>query len=108
MPALPPDRRRGPFLGRPPGLGRRALVGAAMLGPGTSVRVGGIDQTDFLRAGSLTLRLNTFDFGLVGPVVAPPLGDLVHVLEPAWDGEVVGVRQTDPPKGTTAFYAVVA
>jgi hypothetical protein len=52
--------------------------------------------------------LNTFDFALIDPAVPPALGDIVHVLEPAWDGTVVSVSQTDPPKGTTKFYRVVA
>ena len=87
---------------------------APSLTPGTSVRIADVDQTPHWRAGSATLRLNSFDFGL-GPdaqgnavLPVPAVGDSCHVLEPAWDGVVVSVTQVQEAGSSGRFYAVTA
>ena len=101
MPTVPPHKPYGPFA-RALGTGRRLLSGASVPAQrtGTSVLIAGIDQTDYLRFGSLTLKLNTFDFGLVNPITVPALGELLFLLEPAWDGQVVKVTTRSPVDGT--------
>lgn len=105
MPGIPPRKLLRP--GRLPGPQRRGSV--PDLRAGFSVRVAGVDVTGYIRANSRTMRLTSFDFALRDPVPAPAIGDLVQVLEPAWDGTVVSVRKsyTGPPN-LSVTYTVTA
>ncbi len=100
-----------------PGLGPPAQRPGGLLSQrsGTSVVVGGRDLTDYLKDRSLTLKHNTFDFVLVddpqaglATLVAPLLGDIVHLYEPAWTGVVSGIKQADVKRGTVRFFAITA
>lgn len=103
---LDPRLRNRGRAGRP---ATDAATASASAG-GTTVRVAGVDQSAYLRADTLTMRLGSFDFMLSAPAVAPVVGDLVFVLEPAWDGQVVSVTKTYtvPLPNATASYQVTA
>lgn len=54
------------------------------------------DQTAYLMYGSMTLKLNTFDFALLDPVVVPSLGDSVTMTVPSWFGTIASIGSSDP------------
>jgi hypothetical protein len=59
----------------------------------TTVLIGTTDQTAYLKQGSLSLKLNTFDFALENPAVVPASGDVVVVTSPAWTGNVAKITR---------------
>lgn len=74
----------------------------------TTITVAGHNLTDSVRHESLTLKLNSFDFGLVNPSYVPALGDALTMTLPTWSGTVVAIRQVDTPRGTDKFYSITA
>jgi len=64
-----------------------------------SITIGGTNQTAYLVAGSLSVKLNTADFGLSSPAVIPDPGDAVVMVDPAWEGTVSCVEDGDLLEG---------
>jgi hypothetical protein len=54
-----------------------------------------VDQTAFLKYGTLAQKLNTADFQLIDPATIPSLGDPVVLTNPTWSGRVVSVTRSD-------------
>jgi hypothetical protein len=53
------------------------------------------DQTNYLKYGTMTQKLNTLDFALIDPAVVPDPGDAVALTTPTWNGTVVSVTKAD-------------
>src|ERR1035437_9904599 len=73
-----------------------------------TLTVGATNQTAYILADSLSLRLTTFDFGLIDPAVIPALGNTVTLASPAWTGSVTSVSQADPDRGAHKFISITA
>ena len=53
------------------------------------------NQTAYLKDGSQSIKLNTYDFELIDPVTVPSLGDPVVLTNPTWSGRIVSVTLSD-------------
>lgn len=52
-------------------------------------------QTNYVKFGSVELKLNTADFALIDPVTVPALGDAVAFSNPTWAGQVTARTLAD-------------
>lgn len=74
-----------------------------------TLTIGGTDQSAYIRAQSMSLKLATFDLTLVDPAVMPVLDDAVELTDPAWSGTVKAVEISDAvERGAHVFVRITA
>lgn len=88
----------GPASGAPLSLtltSNRTTIAAAGLVIVLKLATPVVNQTAFIRYGSLAVKLNTLDCQLIDPATVPSLGDPVALTTPTWNGRVVSLTQAD-------------